>query len=181
MVYLFLVSNIIIGFSPSKSDRDFRRRDREDHYEYIACYVDDIMIFSRNTNYLLQEIKITYSPKGVGYPEYYVGGNIEVLGEGRIKDSLITALFSEIYVKNVIPKFMKLLKEDSLTSYGTPISSTYHPEIDESATIKDSDKISLQGPIIGSLNWLIALGRFDVLYATSMLSRYNMCPRNCHC
>ena len=65
--------------------------------------------------------------KGVGYPEYYLGGNIEVLGEEWTKDSLTIALSSETYVKNVIPKFMKLLKKESLRSYGTPMPSTYHP------------------------------------------------------
>ena len=35
-----------IKFKPSKSDGDFWIRDRGDHNEYIATYVDDIMVFS---------------------------------------------------------------------------------------------------------------------------------------
>ena len=169
-----------IGFLPNKSDQGFWMRDRGDHYEYIACYVDDIMIFSRDTNKIIKDIEKTYSLKGVGYPEYYLGGNTEVLGEEWTKDALTIALSSETYVKNVIPKFVTLLKKDNLKSYGTSMSSTYHPEIDESNLIKDNDKISLYRSTIGSLNWLIVLGRFDILYATSTLSRYNMAPREEH-
>ena len=97
-------------------------------------------------------METTYSLKGVGYPEYYLGGNIEVLGEGWTQDHLNLALSSETYVKNVIPKYIKLLKKESLRSYGTPTSSTYHPEVDESDLVKDKDIILLYRSMIGSLN-----------------------------
>ena len=94
-----------------------------------------------DTNKIIKEIEETYSLKGVGYLEYYLGGNIEILGEDWTKDALTIALSSETYVKNIIPKFMKLLKKDSLRSYGTPMSSNYHPDADESTLIKDSNRI----------------------------------------
>jgi len=34
--------------------------------------------------------------------------------------------------------------------------------------------------VIGSLNWILTLGRFDIAYALSTLSRYNMAPRQGH-
>ena len=34
--------------------------------------------------------------------------------------------------------------------------------------------------LTGSAQWAITLGRFDIHYATSTLSRYNMCPREGH-
>jgi hypothetical protein len=34
--------------------------------------------------------------------------------------------------------------------------------------------------IIGSLNWVVILGRFDVLYATNTLARFSMAPRLGH-
>ena len=34
--------------------------------------------------------------------------------------------------------------------------------------------------MIGSLNWLISLGRFDVQYCTTTLARYNNGPREGH-
>ena len=35
------------GFKPSKAEPDIWMRDCGDHYEYIACYVDDLLIASR--------------------------------------------------------------------------------------------------------------------------------------
>ena len=34
--------------------------------------------------------------------------------------------------------------------------------------------------LIGSANWIIALGRFDIAYATSSLARYSNMPRKGH-
>ena len=36
-----------LGFRPSKADPDLYIRDKGDYYEYLATYVDDILIFSR--------------------------------------------------------------------------------------------------------------------------------------
>ena len=35
-----------MGFRPSKADHDLWLRPKDDHYEYIATYVDDILAFS---------------------------------------------------------------------------------------------------------------------------------------
>ena len=58
--------------------------------------------------------------------------------------------------------------------------STYKLEIYKSGINKDKDRILLYRSIMGSLNWVIVLGRFDILYATSRLSRFNMEPRKGH-
>ena len=54
-----------------------------------------------------------------------------------------------------------------------------HPEIDESPLLED-DMASKYHSVIGSLNWIITLGRFDVHYATNTLSRFSMAPRQGH-
>jgi hypothetical protein len=55
----------------------------------------------------------------------------------------------------------------------------YHPEVDDSAlcTEDDSAKYRL---IIGCCIWIIVLGIFDIAYATSAMSRFNMLPREGH-
>lgn len=54
-----------MGFIPSKSDADFWYRDKRGHYEYIAYFVDKIMVYSRNTSAIIEEIQEIYSFKGV--------------------------------------------------------------------------------------------------------------------
>ena len=34
-------------FTPSRADHDLWMRKRGDHYEYIATYVDDLLVFSK--------------------------------------------------------------------------------------------------------------------------------------
>jgi hypothetical protein len=65
-----------MGFRPSLADSDFWIKDCGDHYEYIATYVDDLLVFSRNPMAIINEIKADYVLKGIGEPEYYLGGNV---------------------------------------------------------------------------------------------------------
>ena len=82
------------------------------------------------------------------------------------------------YISNVIPKLETLISR-VFKSFKTPMSDQYHPEIDESPLLGE-DGITKYRSIIGSLNWVITLGRFDVQYVTSTLSRYSHMPREGH-
>ncbi len=63
-----------LGFHQTKADGDFWMKENGDHYEYIAVYVDDVLIFSRDPMKYINLLKETYLLKGVGAPEYYLGG-----------------------------------------------------------------------------------------------------------
>ena len=65
-----------LGFRPSKADADLYIRECGDHYEYLATYVDDILIFSKNPMKVIEDLKTQYNLKGVGEPQYYLGGGI---------------------------------------------------------------------------------------------------------
>jgi hypothetical protein len=63
--------------------------------------------------------------------------------------------------------------------YNTPFSEECHPELDTSELLEPQE-ISKYKSLIGSGNWLITLGRFDIQYAVSTLSQYSMAPRKGH-
>jgi len=167
-----------LGFKETKADADFWYRDKGSHYEYIATYVDDILAWSRNPMDLMDEVKRSYTLKGVGVPEYYLGGNVEQLGEHWNKYEVSTALSASTYIENMVPKFEKMF-DMQLRTYKTPMAEQAHPELDDTPFLSDDDA-SRYRSIIGSLNWLINLGRFDVHYATMSLSRFNVAPRQGH-
>jgi len=52
-------------FVPSKADFDLWIRDKGDHYEYVATYVDDVLAFSKDPMSIIEELKKTYALKGV--------------------------------------------------------------------------------------------------------------------
>ena len=70
-----------MGFRPSKADFDLWMRPQTDHYEYVATYVDDIMVFSKDCMSIIARIKKVFDLKQVGTPEYYLGGNFHTISE----------------------------------------------------------------------------------------------------
>ena len=51
------------GFAMCKGDSDVWMRDKGDHYEYIAVYVDDLAIASRDPAAIVQTLKDKYGFK----------------------------------------------------------------------------------------------------------------------
>ena len=75
MVIIFVehLSNIMrkMGFRPSAPDADFWIKKVGDHYEYVATYVDDLLVLSKDPMKLIAEIQKDYMLKGIGIPEYF--------------------------------------------------------------------------------------------------------------
>jgi hypothetical protein len=70
-----------LGFKKTKHDPDLWMVDKSSHYEYLATYVDDILIWRKNSMAVIKTLENTYMLKSVGIPEYYLGGNVEFIGE----------------------------------------------------------------------------------------------------
>ena len=61
----------------------------------------------------------------------------------------------------------------------TPFCESYHAEMDKTPLVPPAQITIYQG-LLGSANWIITLGRFDIHYAINTLSRYSMAPREGH-
>jgi hypothetical protein len=55
-------------------------------------YVDDILILGKHAMAVIKSLEKTYMLKSVGIPEYYLGGNVEFLGEAWENQGLGLAL-----------------------------------------------------------------------------------------
>jgi hypothetical protein len=82
---------------------------KSSHYEYLAKYVDDILIWSKDPMAVVKALENTYMLKSVGIPEYYLGGNVEFLGEAWKNQGLGLALSEKSYIQNVIPNLKVFL------------------------------------------------------------------------
>ncbi len=69
--------------------------------------------------------------------------------------------------------------EVKLKNFGSPMEVGDHPETDESDFLP-SVEIPIYQMLIGCAQWAIALGRFDIQYATNALARFSMIPREGH-
>jgi hypothetical protein len=76
--------------------------------------------------------------KSVGISEYYLGGNVESLGETWKNQGLGIDLSEKTYMQNVIPKFEGLFGKE-FKPIKTPMIEGYHPEIDDSSLCTEDD------------------------------------------
>ena len=60
-----------MGLRPSKAGPDLWFRKHENHYEYFARFVDDVIAFSKDPIAIMKELERNYIVKGVGKPKYY--------------------------------------------------------------------------------------------------------------
>ena len=59
------------------------------------------------------------------------------------------------------------------------MSEDYYPELDESDLCSPLEASKYRS-LIGSANWIVALGRFDFAFTTSTLARYSTVSRQGH-
>jgi hypothetical protein len=104
--------------------------DKSSHYEYLATYLDDILIWTKDPMAVIKSLEKTYMLKSVGIPKYYLGGNMEFLGEEWKNQGLGLAISAKTYIKNVIPKFEGLFGKE-FKPIKIPMSEGYHPEVDD--------------------------------------------------
>ncbi len=167
-----------MGFQPSKADFDLWIKDCGTHYEYIAQYVDDLAVCSKDPMALIKELETTYELKGVGTPVYYLGGDVLELDDAWIKEGITMATSAETYIKNAVERYERETKQ-TFGVYFCPMSPDYHSEEDDSPLLGPKDS-SLYHGMLGSANWAVTLGRFDCAFAVNNLARYSMAPREGH-
>ena len=109
-----------MGYKPSKADYDLWMKDCGSHYEYLARYVDDVIVFSKKPLEVMQELKSTYVLKGVGKPQYYLGGDVEDLGPEWEKEDIFMAFSAETYITNALPKLAKSCELQEFRKANTP-------------------------------------------------------------
>jgi hypothetical protein len=165
-----------LGFVPSRADSDLWIKDCDSHYEYICTYVDDLLVMSKDPMAIIRELQKEYPLKGVGQPEYYLGGDVKAYQ--RSDGTMGVSTSAKTYIKRISEKVESLLGW-KLKNYGSPMDPEYHPELDTSSLLQPDDA-SKYRMLIGSLNWTVTLGRFDVYYVTQTLARYGMAPRQGH-
>src|SRR5210317_1128912 len=118
---------------------------------------------------VMEVLKEAYVMKSVGTPRYYLKGDIMELGEDWNKDDLFHSFLTQTYLENCLPKILNLLGSEFKKRH-TPFDENYYAELDESPLVA-SDRITIYRSLIGSANWVLTLGRFDIAYALSTLSR----------
>ena len=167
----------VLGWNRSKALNDVWMRDCGERYEYLAVYSDDIIVASKDPKEAYKIIQKHYTMKGVGVPEYFLGAACGRESGPFNEKGSTTTLSANVYIQNLIQHIEEVF--GVLRSYTVPMDPDYHPELDDSPLLGE-ESISKYRMFTGSAQWEITLGRIDIGYATTTLSRYNMCPREGH-
>jgi len=177
------------GFKSCLADPDVwmrpnvRPSDGFKYYEYVLCYVDDVLAVSHEPRKIMEFLQTRYTLKNnkVEEPTEYLGTEIRkhnISGDDTPK----WGMSSDLYVKRAIADV-----ETELNKVGqglkkkvtTPFSTEYRPELDVTPELPARQASYFQG-LIGVLRWIIELGRVDIMTPVSLLSRYLALPREGH-
>ena len=79
----------------------------------------------------------------------------------------------------MIDNYKRLFGETPPKKASSPLEHGDHPELDTSPLL-DVEGIKIYQSLIGSLQWAIQIGRFDVATATMTMSRFRAFPRQGH-
>ena len=162
-----------MGFYPSYADPDVWMKDCKTHYEFVCVYVDDLAVMMKHPEEFFAGLKQRkYKLKGVGEITYHLGGDFYRDPDGTL------AWGARTYVKRIINQsesiFGELPKE-----YTSPIDKADHPELDTTDELP-LEKIRLYQSLIGSFQWAVSLGRYDIFCVTMTMGRFRAAPRVGH-
>ena len=164
------------GFVPSLADPDLWLRDAGDCYEYVCVYVDDLMAVMKDPAEFFRRLSDpeihNYKLKGVGPPEYHLGGNF-----GRDPDGTLW-WGSQSYIEKMLNNYERQFGSMPAKK-NAPMTDSDHPELDTSDLLDEQGK-SLYMSMVGAMQWAVTLGRIDIAYATMVMSRFRVEPRIGH-
>ena len=184
-----------LGFKSSLADPDLWYKASTDasgfqYYSYILVYVDDLLIIDKQPAKFMEMIqqKFTVKPSSIEEPKSYLGADIKKVyyDDG----SYGWTMGSETYVTHAIKNLKKRMESDGYEfnkklsdfniSAPQPFSAVnYRPELDTSDECNVAQVTFFQN-LIGILRWIVELGRIDIGYEVSVLSRYLAQPRTGH-
>ncbi|HSN65751.1 MAG TPA: reverse transcriptase domain-containing protein, partial [Fusibacter sp.] len=164
-----------MGYFVCKADPDVWIKDCDTHYEYVCVYVDDIMHIGKNPQKFFDALtnEHNYKLKGVGKPVYHLGGDFS-----RDEKDNTLAWGTKSYVKKMLNNYKTMFGNDP-KPYSTPMAEQDHPELDLTEEL-DETGIKMYQSLIGALQWLVTLGRFDILCAVATMGSYRVAPRKGH-
>ena len=183
------LANVIyeMGYRPSLADPDVWMRpgtkvDGFRYYEYILCYVDDVLVISDDPETTITGLKYVFKLKGdkAVVPDMYLGATLTKVESPS--GSECWSISSEGYVKTAIGNVEKRLEENNLklpSKCPTPTTHKYRPEDDQTKHL-EGDDITYFQELIGVLRWAIEIGRADILLEVALLSSQLAAPRVGH-
>ena len=161
-------------FTNTKAENDIWMRRNGQKYEYIASYVDDLCIVAKEPEKIINYLQnvCQYKLKGTGPISFHLGCNY-------FNDNDQNLCYApRKYIEKLIEDYIHMFGHKP-KFYWSPLDHGDHPEIDTTEELDENGTKQYQS-MIGSLQWAVALGRFDISTAVMTLSSFRASPRKGH-
>jgi hypothetical protein len=144
-------------------------------YEYLAVYVDDLAIAMADPQEFADvlEKKHKFKLKGTGTIAFHLGCDFFRDDKG------ILCMAPKKYIKKMMMGYAQMFGEKPLSKVHSPLEKGDHPELDTSELL-DQTGVQQYQSLIGSLQWAISLGHFDIATAVMSLSTFWALPCRGH-
>ena len=83
------------------------------------------------------------------------------------------------YIDKLADTYKRLFNEDPPKGYKTPLDKNDHPELSTSEILQGNMTVKYL-TMVGQLQWLVSLGRFDLHIQVATMSRFRAAPRQVH-
>ena len=164
-------------FTPSKAELCTWMREnlKLKCYEYVATYVDDLCIVAQNPGKIIQTLKEDYKLKVKGDRplSHHLGADYT-----RDKDKTLVCQLKK-YIDRLVDSYHSMFKQNPPKNMRTPLDKNDCPELDDTELFT-GESIHHYLTMIGQLQWLVILGRFDIHARVTTMSRFRSAPRKGH-
>ena len=163
-----------MGFTIAKAEEDIWIRKNRETYKYIASYIDDLCIVVKQPETTIKHLQdiCKYKLKGTGPITYHLGCDYFLDNENNL------CYDPRNYINKLTNDYTHMFGHKQ-RHYWSPLKHGDHPETDTSKELNE-DGIKQYQSMIGSLQWAISLGRFDISTAVMTLSSFRASPREGH-
>jgi hypothetical protein len=175
-----------LGYKSSYADPDVWMRpavkkNGDEYYEYVLCYVDDVLCISAAARDTMLGIQRDFKLKDdkIAEPDVYLGATLDQM---EVDGHMCWTMSPEKYVRAAVANVEENMAKSGRRLPGkcvTPFSCSYEPWMETSAELK-ADGVQYFQELIGVLRWAVEIGRVDILLEVSLLSTYLAMPREGH-
>jgi hypothetical protein len=164
---------LAMQFLPCKADPNVWMKDCGTHHEHACIYVDDLATMMKDSSAFFAELRGRKCKlKGVGEMSYHLGGDFYCDPNGTL------AWGAKTHWKRIINQCESIFGAPP-KEWTSPVDKDNHPELDTTEEAGPEDIKHCQS-LIGSFQWAISLGRYDIYCATMSMGRFRAAPKVGH-
>jgi len=160
-----------MGFAPCKAEPDIWMQCNGDIYEYIAMYVDDLAMAAKDPKSLTKALKDKYRFKLKGRDPIAFHLGCDFFGD----DNSILCIAPCKYIDKMIATYEDLFGSKPKQNVLSPLEKGDHPKLDTSELLEEKG-VEIYLSLIGQVQWVVSLARFDIATAVMTLSGFRVAP-----